>query len=163
MSREDYILVGGGCFWGMEQLVSQQQGVLATRVGYCGGDLRNPTYKDICTGQTGHAETLKIVFDPEMVSLREILHFFFRIHDPTQKNRQGNDVGTQYRSVIFYRTPDQQQIAKGVIEEVNASGRWQKPVVTTLEPESTFFEAEEYHQKYLEKNPGGYSCHYVRA
>ncbi len=162
MAKSDYIVVGGGCFWGMEQLLAQQPGVIASRVGYCGGHTDQPSYQEVCTGRTGHAEALKLVFDPEQSSLHEILHFFFRIHDPTQLNRQGHDHGSQYRSVIFYRNDQQKSIARQVMAEVAASGRWSQPLVTSLEPEGEFFEAEEYHQKYLEKNPGGYSCHYIR-
>lgn len=160
MASRDYIILGGGCFWGVEELFSEQRGVVDTEVGYCGGELLNPSYKDICTGKTGHAETLKITFDTSQTSLDEIFEFFFRIHDPTQHNRQGNDIGSQYRSVIFYKSDEQKKLAQAAIEK--AASRWQKPIVTSLEEESTFYSAEEYHQDYLKKNPGGYSCHYIR-
>lgn len=156
------ICLAGGCFWGVEELFSTLSGVQKTEVGYTGGDTKNPTYKEVCLGNTGHAEAIRIEFDPDTISLSELLHFFFRIHDPTTLNRQGNDRGSQYRSAIFVRTSEQQKTAEKVIAQVEESGRWKNPIVTTIEPDSPFYSAEEYHQKYLKKNPGGYSCHYIR-
>ena len=148
----------GGCFWGMEELFRELSGVTGTEVGYTGGENENPTYEN----HPGHAESLKIEYDPEAISYKELLDFFFRIHDPTTRNRQGNDVGTSYRSAIFYATDDEKKEAEDFITRVNASGRWANPVVTTLEPLATFYPAEGYHQDYLQKNPGGYTCHAVR-
>lgn len=161
MSSEVAILAGG-CFWGMEELVRRQKGVLSTRVGYTGGETLNPTYKDICTKQTGHAEALRIVFDPAETSFREILELFFQIHDPTTVNRQGNDVGPQYRSAIFCMTAEQKAVALDTIADVDASGLWPGKVITEVVEASDFWEAEGYHQDYLQKNPFGYTCHFVR-
>jgi len=160
--KKDVATLAGGCFWGVEDLLRQIPGVLETRVGYTGGELPSPAYRDITTGATGHAEAVEIAFDPEQVSYGDILRYFFRLHDPTTPSRQGNDVGTQYRSAIFYHSPEQHRIADEVRAEVNASGKWPRPVVTEVVQATTFWPAEEYHQKYLIKNPGGYSCHYVR-
>lgn len=162
MGKLDYIILAGGCFWGLEHLLARQTGVLRTEVGYTGGELKDPSYENVCTGETHHAEAVKVTFDSEQTGLEELLHYFFRIHDPTTLNHQGHDQGTQYRSALFLRTEDQKSRAQKVIQEVNESGRWAKPVVTTLEPEQEFYLAEEYHQKYLEKNPQGYSCHFFR-
>ena len=156
------IQLGGGCFWGMEELFSSFNGVTDTEVGYAGGKTNQPDYKSVSSGNSGHAETLKIDYDSKVVKLEDILHFFFRIHDPTQVNQQGNDRGSQYRSVIFYANADEKAVAEKVIEEVNQLGRWKKPIVTRLEPDNGFHSAEAYHQDYLKKNPGGYSCHFVR-
>ena len=142
----------------MEELVRKLPGVMDTETGYTGGKNANPTYED----HPGHAEALKIVFDPTKTTYRDILDFFFRIHDPTTLNRQGNDVGTSYRSAIFYADEEQKKDASDFIDIVNKSGRWKDPVVTTLEPLSAFTPAETYHQDYLQKNPGGYTCHYIR-
>jgi peptide-methionine (S)-S-oxide reductase len=151
-------ILAGGCFWGMEDLFRKQPGVLSTRVGYSGGDVENATYRDHGT----HAEAIEIVFDPEQTSYREILEFFFQIHDPTTLNRQGNDVGTSYRSAIFYADEDQQRIAEETIAEVDASELWPGKVVTEVAPAGPFWEAEPEHQDYLERYPNGYTCHYVR-
>lgn len=148
----------GGCFWGMEELVRALPGVIGTDVGYTGGENQNPTYEH----HPGHAEALQIEYDPSKVTYRELLDFFFRVHDPTTLNRQGNDSGTSYRSAIFYASEAEKLEAEKFIELVNKSGRWPKPVVTSLEPLSTFYPAELYHQDYLQKNPGGYTCHFVR-
>lgn len=148
----------GGCFWGMEELFKELPGVVDTEVGYCGGENENPTYKN----HPGHAEALEIEYDPEKISYRELLDFFFRIHNPTTLNRQGNDVGSSYRSAIFYRTEEEKREAEEFIDIVNKSGKWKDPVVTTLEPFKAFWKAEDYHQDYLDKNPGGYTCHAVR-
>lgn len=154
--------LAGGCFWGMEELLRKLPGVTNIEVGYTGGKTDNPIYDTVHTGITGHAEAVRIEFDPKKTSFEAILEFFFRIHDPTTLNRQGNDMGTQYRSAIFTNSDEQAAIAKQVIEKVNASGRWKKPVVTQVTPAGSWFKAEEYHQDYLQKNPGGYTCHYVR-
>lgn len=151
-------VLAGGCFWGMEDLFRRQTGVLGTRVGYTGGVNDHPTYRN----HAGHAEAIEIVFDPAVTTYRDILAFFFQVHDPSTLNRQGNDIGSSYRSAIFPLTPEQEQTARGTIAEVDASGQWPGKVVTTIEPEGLFWEAEPEHQDYLEKYPSGYTCHYVR-
>ncbi|MDA5557464.1 peptide-methionine (S)-S-oxide reductase MsrA [Shimia sp. MMG029] len=151
-------VLAGGCFWGMEDLIRKMDGVLATRVGYTGGDVPNATYKDHGT----HAEAIEITFDPAKTSFRKLLEFFFQIHDPTTVNRQGNDIGTSYRSAIFYVDDTQKEMAIDTIKDVEASGLWPGKVVTEVTPVSDFWEAEEYHQDYLEKNKGGYTCHFAR-
>jgi peptide methionine sulfoxide reductase msrA/msrB len=160
-SRETAILAGG-CFWGVEELLRAQPGVIETEVGYTGGTTRAPRYQEVHAGTTGHAEAVRIVFDPRRTSYRTLLEFFFRMHDPTTPNRQGNDVGTSYRSAIFVADESQRQVAEEVIAKVNTSGRWRRPVVTEIAPAGEFWPAEDYHQDYLQKNPGGYTCHYVR-
>lgn len=147
----------GGCFWGLEDLLRDIPGVLDTQAGYTGGENEGPTYEN----HPGHAEAVAITYDPEKVSYRELLDFFFRYHNPTTLNRQGNGVGTSYRSAIFYASPEERAEAEAFIRIVDASGRWKDPVVTSLEPLTTFYPAEEYHQDYLRKNPGGYTCHAV--
>lgn len=154
--------LSGGCFWGMEDLVHKIPGVLDTEVGYTGGDVPDATYDIVSTGQTGHAESLKIVFDAGQLTYRHLLFEFFRMHNPTTLNRQGNDFGTQYRSAIFYLNEEQKRTAEDVIKVVDASGDWKGKVVTEVVPFNAFWRAEEYHQRYLYKNPGGYTCHYVR-
>ncbi|MBI4939018.1 MAG: peptide-methionine (S)-S-oxide reductase MsrA [Nitrosomonadales bacterium] len=154
--------LAGGCFWGMEELVRQIPGVLETEVGYTGGHAPNPVYWTVKTGQTGHAESLRIVFDPHILSYRHLLFEFFRMHDPTTHNQQGNDIGTQYRSAIFYVDAEQRRTAEEVIRTVDRSGEWKAKVVTEVVPYQEFFRAEEYHQKYLVKQPHGYTCHYNR-
>ena len=154
--------LSGGCFWGMEELVRQIPGVVETEAGYTGGDIQNATYDIVKTGHSGHAESLKIIFDPHLLSYRHLLFEFFRMHDPTTRNRQGNDIGTQYRSAIFYLNAEQKHTAEEVIKTVNASGEWEDKVVTELVPFKEFWRAEEYHQKYLMKHPRGYTCHYLR-
>lgn len=151
-------VLAGGCFWGMEDLIRRQKGVLNTRVGYTGGDVPNATYRDHGT----HAEGIEITFDPALTTYRNILEFFFQIHDPTTVNRQGNDVGTSYRSAIYYVDDAQKAVALDTIADVDASGLWPDKVVTEVEPVSDFWEAEDYHQDYLEKNKGGYTCHFPR-
>lgn len=148
----------GGCFWGMEELFREIPGVVHTSVGYTGGDNENPTYEN----HPGHAEALEIEYNPAKISYKELLDFFFRIHNPTTRNRQGNDVGTSYRSAIFYTSDGEKKEAEAFIKLVENSGRWSDPVVTTLEPFTSFHIAEEYHQSYLQKNPGGYTCHGIR-
>ncbi len=157
MSTERAVLAGG-CFWGMEDLIRKMDGVISTRVGYTGGDVPNATYKDHGT----HAEGIEIIFDPARISFRNLLEFFFQIHDPTTVNRQGNDLGTSYRSAIFYVDEEQKACAIDTIADVDASGLWPGKVVTEVVPVSEFWVAEEYHQDYLEKNPNGYTCHFAR-
>ena len=152
----------GGCFWGVEELIRKLPGVLATEVGYTGGHVPNPTYERIVGGVTGHAESVRIEFDPSKVSYADLLRYFFRLHDPTTPNRQGNDRGPEYRSAIFVSNEEQKRIAEEVIREVDASGKWNNKVVTQVVPAATWYPAEEYHQDYLQKNPGGYTCHYLR-
>jgi peptide methionine sulfoxide reductase msrA/msrB len=152
----------GGCFWGMEDILRQIPGVLETRVGYAGGQTRSPTYRDVSRGDTGHAETVEVVFDPARIGYDELLRYFFRMHDPTTPNRQGNDVGTQYRSAIFFHDEAQREAAERVKAEVERSGKWKRPIVTEIVPAGEFTPAEDHHQKYLEKHPGGYTCHYLR-
>ena len=154
--------LAGGCFWGVEELLRSLPGVLDTQVGYTGGSLPEPTYRDICTGVTGHAEAIDIFFDQDKLSFKELLHFFFRIHDPTTLNRQGNDKGTQYRSAIFFHDQTQEQEAHAVIEEVNKLKRFAAPIVTEVTAFDRFWTAEEDHQDYLQKYPTGYNCHYLR-
>lgn len=161
-AQEEVAILAGGCFWGVEELLQKYPGVIATEVGYTGGQFPNPTYATISTGVSGHAESVRVVFDRTKLSYAELLRFFFRLHDPTTKNRQGNDRGTQYRSVIFFTTPQQEKIAREVIAEVDKAGHWKAPLVTEVVPASKWYPAEEYHQDYLQKNPGGYTCHYVR-
>jgi peptide methionine sulfoxide reductase msrA/msrB len=150
--------LAGGCFWGMEDLIRKQPGVIATEVGYTGGNVANATYRN----HEGHAEAVRIEFDPTRTSYEVLLRFFFRMHDPTTLNRQGNDIGTSYRSAIFYHDADQKRVAEQVKAEVDASGKWTRPVVTEITEAGPWWRAEEYHQDYLVKNPGGYTCHWVR-
>lgn len=161
-SKEEIATLAGGCFWGMEELVRTLPGVISTTVGYTGGTTSGPTYETVKTGTTGHAEALQIVFDPKKTSFEKILLFFFKIHDPTTSNRQGNDLGTQYRSAIFTHSEEQKKTAEAVKLRVEKSGKWKRPLVTQIVPAEPFYPAENYHQKYLQKNPGGYTCHYVR-
>jgi len=157
MSTERAILAGG-CFWGVQDLVRKLPGVIETRVGYSGGDVPNATYRNHGT----HAEAIEILFDPATISFRQLLEFFFQIHDPTTVNRQGNDIGTSYRSAIFYTTPEQKAVAEDTIADVDASGLWPGKVVTEVSPAGDFWEAEPEHQDYLERIPNGYTCHFVR-
>ena len=151
-------VLAGGCFWGMEDLLRGKDGVLSTRVGYTGGENEHPTYRN----HPGHAEAVEIVFDPLRITYRELLEFFFQVHDPTTLNRQGNDVGTSYRSAIFYQNEHQRDVARATIKDVENSGLWPGPVVTEVAPATAFWEAEPEHQDYLIKHPGGYTCHFVR-
>ncbi len=155
-------ILAGGCFWGVEELFRTEKGVIETVVGYTGGTLKDPTYEVVKKGLTGHAEALKILFDPTLVSFEALLKLFFKLHDPTSTNRQGNDIGTQYRSSIFFLDEDQKKVAERVKALVDTSGVWKKPVVTEILAASDFYSAEEFHQKYLLQNPGGYTCHFVR-
>ena len=152
-------ILAGGCFWGMEEILRKIPGVLETRVGYTGGVLGAPTYEQVCTGRTGHAEAIEIQFDPAKLSYEVLLGYFFRMHDPTTLNRQHNDVGTQYRSAIFFVSDQQKQTAEKVRARFDASGRFRRPIVTQIVAATEFFSAEDYHQKYLVKHPGGYNCH----
>ncbi|MFC4942084.1 peptide-methionine (S)-S-oxide reductase MsrA [Pseudonocardia sp. GCM10023141] len=157
MSTETAILAGG-CFWGAQELLRKRPGVLSTRVGYSGGDTPNATYRN----HGDHAEAVEVVFDPDAISYRDILEFFFQIHDPSTSNRQGNDIGRSYRSAIYYLSPEQEKVARDTIADVDASGLWPGKVVTEVEPAGSFWEAEPEHQDYLQNYPAGYTCHYVR-
>jgi peptide-methionine (S)-S-oxide reductase len=157
MSTERAVLAGG-CFWGVQELLRKKPGVISTRVGYSGGDVANATYRNHGT----HAEAVEIIFDPEKISYRDLLEFFFQIHDPSTKNRQGNDVGLSYRSAIYYTTEEQKRVAEDTIKDVDASGLWPGKAVTTVEPVGPFWEAEPEHQDYLQRIPNGYTCHFAR-
>jgi peptide-methionine (S)-S-oxide reductase len=157
MANETAILAGG-CFWGMQDLIRRMPGVISTRVGYTGGSVANATYRH----HEGHAEAIEIVFDPTQTTYRRLLEFFFQIHDPTTLNRQGNDLGTSYRSAIFYTTDEQKQVAEDTIADVDASGLWPGKAVTEVVPAGAFWEAEPEHQDYLERIPNGYTCHFIR-
>ncbi len=157
MTQERSILAGG-CFWGMQDLIRKRDGVISTRVGYSGGDVQNATYRH----HGNHAEAIEIVFDPDRLSFRELLEFFFQVHDPSTKNRQGNDLGLSYRSAIFYTSDEQRRVAEDTIADVEASGLWPGKVVTEVTPAGPFWEAEPEHQDYLQNYPTGYTCHYVR-
>ena len=159
---QEVAILAGGCFWGMEDILRKIPGVIGTEVGYTGGSLEGPRYEEVKTGKTGHAESIRIAFDPQVLSYEAVLGTFFRMHDPTTPNRQGNDMGTQYRSVIFTTSEEQARVAKEVKERVDKSGKWKRPVVTEIRPAGPFYPAEEYHQDYLEKHPGGYTCHFLR-
>jgi len=152
------VVLAGGCFWGMEDLFRKQPGIVSTRVGYSGGDVKNATYRNHGT----HAEAIEVVYDPSKTDFRKLLEFFFQIHDPTTKNRQGNDRGTAYRSAIYFNSDEQKRVALDTIEDVDASGLWPGKVVTKVKPASDFWEAEPEHQDYLVRNPGGYTCHFPR-
>ncbi|HEV7702273.1 MAG TPA: peptide-methionine (S)-S-oxide reductase MsrA [Candidatus Paceibacterota bacterium] len=151
------IVLAGGCFWGLEELIRKQAGVINTEAGYTGGNVENPTYEN----HQRHAEAVEIEYDPEVTSYKKLLDFFFQIHNPTTLNQQGNDIGTSYRSAIFYGNDEEKKEAENFIEIVNKSKRWKDPVVTTLEPLKKFYPAEDYHQDYLQKNPAGYTCHAI--
>ena len=155
-------LLGAGCFWGVEHILKKIEGIVSTEVGYAGGKAENPTYSMVCTGATEHAEVVMIEFNPTLISYESLLDVFFRLHDPTTLNRQHNDIGTQYRSVIFYFSEDQKIKANAVIENLNSSKVFNKPIVTQVVPASEFYSAEDDHQDYLIKNPDGYMCHVLR-
>ena len=157
-ARTETATLAGGCFWGAQDLLRKLPGVISSRVGYTGGSVKNATYQN----HEGHAESVEVVFDPTKISYEQVLEFFFKMHDPTTLNRQGNDVGSSYRSAIFYHDDHQRQVAEQVKKKVDASGAWKRPVVTEIVPAKEFWSAEDYHQDYLIKNPGGYTCHYVR-
>jgi peptide-methionine (S)-S-oxide reductase len=156
--KEERAVLAGGCFWGMQDLIRRYEGVISTRVGYSGGDVRNATYRNHGT----HAEAIEIIFDPTRISYRKILEFFFQIHDPTTRNRQGNDVGMSYRSAIYYTSDEQKRVAQDTIADVEASGLWPGKVATEVAPVGDFWQAEPEHQDYLERYPNGYTCHFVR-
>lgn len=160
--KSETAILAGGCFWGVEEILRSLPGVLDTEVGYCGGQTKNPVYDEVKRGNTGHAEAVKIVFDPLKISFETLLDYFFRLHDPTTLNRQQNDVGSQYRSAIFCQSEQQREIAEKKKKEVDASGKWKRPIVTEIAATMPFYSAEKYHQDYLQKNPNGYNCHYLR-
>jgi peptide-methionine (S)-S-oxide reductase len=156
--KTERAVLAGGCFWGMQDLIRKMTGVISTRVGYSGGDVPNATYRNHGT----HAEAIEIVFDPRLLSYRQLLEFFFQIHDPSTRNRQGNDIGLSYRSAIFYTSPEQERVARDTIADVDASGIWPGKATTEVAPVGDFWEAEPEHQDYLERYPDGYTCHFVR-
>jgi peptide-methionine (S)-S-oxide reductase len=155
--------LGGGCFWCLEAVYEELRGVERVESGYAGGATRDPSYEEVCSGSTGHAEVVQVTFDPAVVSYREVLEVFFAIHNPTTLNRQGADVGTQYRSAIFYHSPQQQQVAEQTIAEVNAAAIWDRPIITEVVPLETFYRAEDYHQGYFRNHPGQGYCQMVVA
>jgi methionine-S-sulfoxide reductase len=162
-ARAEVAVLGGGCFWGVEDILRDVPGVIDTEVGYTGGWLANPRYEDTHDSRSGHAEAVRVTFDPSVLSYEELLEkWFFRLHDPTTRNRQGNDVGTQYRSAIFPQTDAQRVAAERVIARVSTSGRWQRPITTSIEAAGPWYSAEAYHQDYLRSHPGGYTCHFLR-
>ena len=161
-SNEATLILAGGCFWGVEELLRNEPGILKTEVGYSGGTTENPNYETVRTGTTGHAEAIKLTVDLSKTSYEKIFHFFFSIHDPTTVDQQGNDKGSQYRSAIFYQNEEEKMAALNVIKEVSKAGFWKKPIVTEVVPFKEFYSAEAYHQDYLQKNPGGYTCHFKR-
>lgn len=158
MTTTETAILAGGCFWGMQDLIRRMPGVVSTRVGYSGGDVPNATYRN----HGSHAEAIEIVFDPAKLSYRQVLEFFFQIHDPSTKNRQGNDIGSSYRSAIYYTSDAQKAVAEDTIADVDASGLWPGKVATEVAPAGDFWEAEPEHQDYLERLPNGYTCHYIR-
>ncbi len=160
--KTETAIFAAGCFWGVEELIRKIGGVIETQVGYCGGDAESALYSKVKTGATKHAEAVQVVFDSEKISYEQIIEHFFKLHDPTTLNQQGNDVGSQYRSTIFYLNDAQKNSAEKIKSNVENSKKWLKPVVTTIVPATDFFSAEDYHQDYLQKNPNGYTCHYWR-
>jgi peptide-methionine (S)-S-oxide reductase len=158
MSQQERAVLAGGCFWGMQELIRKMDGVISTRVGYSGGDVPNATYRN----HGNHAEAIEVIFDPARMSFRKLLEFFFQVHDPTTRNRQGNDVGMSYRSAIYATSDEQKRVAEDTIADVNASGLWPGRVVTEVAPAGPFWEAEPEHQDYLQRLPNGYTCHFVR-
>lgn len=162
MTRTEIAILAGGCFWGMEDLIRKLPGVVGTRVGYTGGRTAAPVYKEVKTGTTGHAESIRVEFDPAKTSYRALLEFFFAIHDPTTLNRQGNDVGSQYRSAIFYLTEEQAAVARAVVAEIEKAKLHGGRIVTEIVAAGAWHDAEDFHQDYLEKFPDGYTCHFIR-
>lgn len=160
-TNQEIATLGGGCFWCVETVFNQLRGVESAISGYEGGQTADPTYKEVCYGNTGHAEVVQVTFDPQVISFREILEVFFTVHDPTTLNRQGADVGTQYRSVIFYHSPEQRAVAEQVIAELTAAGIWRNPIVTEIAPTTKFYPAEDYHQNYFANNPNQGYCQMV--
>jgi peptide-methionine (S)-S-oxide reductase len=161
MANPETATLGGGCFWCLEAVYDEMEGVLSVESGYMGGQKANPTYKEVCGGRTGHVEVVQLTFDPAITSFGEILEVFFALHDPTTRDRQGNDVGSQYRSVIFYHSAEQKATAEKVIGEVNAAKIWDAPIVTDVRPAETFYIAEDYHQEYFQNNPEQPYCSFV--
>ncbi len=161
-SNLETAILAGGCFWGMQEILGELPGVAKATVGYTGGKTENPAYEEVSTGKTGHAESIEIQFDPAKLSYGSLLDMFFRMHDPTTLNRQVNDAGTQYRSAIFYHGEAQKKEAEAAVKRAQESGRWKRPITTEIVPAGKFWPAEEYHQDYLKKHPGGYACHYIR-
>jgi peptide-methionine (S)-S-oxide reductase len=160
-SKKEVATLGGGCFWCLEAVYDELNGVAKVESGYAGGMMPDPTYEEVCSGTTGHAEVVQVTFDPQLVSFKEILEIFFTIHDPTTLNRQGADVGTQYRSAIFYHTPEQQAIAAQVMQELTAAGLWKAPIVTEVVPFTAFYPAEDYHQEFFQRHPEQLYCQFV--
>jgi peptide methionine sulfoxide reductase msrA/msrB len=160
--KGETVVLAGGCFWGMQELLRKIPGVLETEAGYSGGDPAATTYEAVHTGRTGQAESVRVVYDPAKLPFEDLLHWFFRMHDPTTLDRQGNDRGTQYRSAIFWTTEEQHAVAERVKAEVDRSGKWKAPVVTEIRKEGPWSRAEEDHQDYLQKHPDGYTCHWLR-
>lgn len=163
MANYEKATLAGGCFWGMQDLIRKQDGVIDTVVGYTGGTTKDPLYPQVKTGTTGHAESIEILFDPEKLSYERILDFFFQIHDPTTTDRQGNDIGSQYRSAIFYHNEQQRQAALRAVEKYESDQYWGKDIVTEITEATEFYPAEDDHQDYLEKYPEGYTCHFIRS
>ena len=161
-ASHEVAVFAGGCFWGMEDLLRKVPGVVSTEVGYAGGSSASASYRSVSEGRSGHAESVKVVFDAKRLSYEELVKYFFRIHDPTTEHRQGNDVGTQYRSVIFYQSPEQGRVALEVMRRAEASGNFDGRIVTQVVAAKPFYDAEEYHQDYLQRHPNGYSCHFER-
>jgi len=162
MAKQEKAVFAAGCFWGVEEIIRKVPGVLGTEVGYTGGEVPNATYDLVKKGTSGHAEAVEVVFDPTKISYAELLSYFFRLHDPTTENQQGNDIGTQYRSVIFYQDESQRVTAEKVKAEVKKSGKWKSEIVTQIVAAKPFYKAEDFHQDYLQKNPNGYTCHFLR-
>lgn len=163
VAGQEIATIGGGCFWCLEAVFDGLNGVLSVESGYMGGSKANPTYEEVCAGRTGHAEVVRVVFNPGLVAFRDILDVFFVIHDPTTRNRQGNDVGTQYRSAVFYHTPAQKMVAEQVIADLNRAGLWKDPIVTEVAPAGAFYPAEDYHQEYFVRNSYQPYCQFVVA
>jgi len=163
MARSEAAVLGGGCFWCLEAVYQQMEGVLAVESGYMGGRRPNPTYQQVCSGATGHVEVVRVTFDPDVTSFREILDVFFAVHDPTTLDRQGNDIGTQYRSVIFYTSREQQETTEQMIGELDGEHIWRDPIVTEVRPAAEFYRAEDYHQNYFRSNPDQPYCAFVVA
>lgn len=161
MSGQETATLGGGCFWCLEAVYDEMEGVISVESGYMGGHLANPDYRSVCTGATGHVEVVQVTFDPAVTTYREILEVFFAIHDPTSRDRQGNDSGPQYRSVIFYHSDSQREVATQLVAELDAEGVWRSPIVTELRPATTFYVAEDYHQEYFRNNPQQPYCAFV--
>ena len=163
MAIQETATLGGGCFWCLEAVYQELEGVLSVESGYMGGRMANPTYEQVCSGKSGHVEVTQLVFNPAAVSFRDILNVFFTIHDPTTRDRQGNDVGSQYRSAIFYHGEEQKRVAEEAIREIDAERLWSKPIVTEVRPAETFYRAEDYHQEYFQNNPNQPYCAYIVA